>query len=213
MTDRECDVLWKEYFYPGTNVLINNLDIKDREHLKEIESTFTFERLLELQKSPIDIGYGKDNLNKIHEYLFEDIYPFAGKYRKVNMLKERGAFLFIDRPEEIDVALDDLFKETDEMLMYSHDRMSFCEVLGRLYTGLIYIHPYREGNGRTIREFVREYSLKKSKELGLGELELDWSKIDKEELNECIEVSHLFPATTSILFNKALVIKEVNKRF
>ena len=81
----------------------------------------------------------------------------------------------------------------------------FADILAKLYTSLIYCHPFREGNGRCIREFIREFSIVKSKEVGLEEVELDWELIDKEELNKYIEVAHLFPGSTTILFNKALV--------
>ena len=208
MTDQENDLHWKEYFYPGSNVLINNFNIKNREELKEVEATTTFERLLELKTSTVDGNIDKNRLNSIHKYIFEDIYPFAGEYRKVNMLKEKGSFLFIKTPNDIDENLNSLFEEINDMLKYCHDETTFCTILTRLYTALIFIHPYREGNGRTIREFLREFTLVKSKEIGIGEFELDWSKINKKELNEYIEVAHLFPSYIVNIFKKALVSKE-----
>ena len=211
MVDKENDILWREYFYPNTNVLINNLGIKDIDKLKEAEATISFERLLELRQKELDMDIDKRRLNFIHQYLFEDIYPFAGKYRKVNMMKRRGTFLFINNPEDIDLKLDNLFKEIDEEFKHCRDKTSFCEVLAKLYTSLIYIHPYREGNGRIIREFMREYSLKYSEKIGLGKLELDWNLINKEELDECIEVVHLFPASILSIFMDALVEKDKTK--
>ena len=208
MTDQENDLHWREYFYPGSNVLINNFNIKNREELKEVEATTTFERLLELKTSLVDGIIDKNRLNSIHKYIFEDIYPFAGEYRKVNMLKEKGSFLFIKTPNDIDENLNSLFEEINDMLKYCHDETTFCATLARLYTALIFIHPYREGNGRTIREFLREFSRVKSKEIGIGEFELDWSKINKKELNEYIEVAHLFPSSIVNVFKKALVSKE-----
>ena len=212
MSDQENDLHWKEYFYPGSNVLINNFNIKNREELKETEATTTFERLLELKTSLIDGIIDKKRLNSIHKYLFEDIYPFAGEYRKVNMLKEKGSFLFIKTPKDIDENLNSIFEEINDMLKYCHDETTFCTILARLYTALIFIHPYREGNGRTIREFIREFSLVKSKEIGIGKQELDWSKIDKKELDEYIEVAHLFPSSIVSIFKKALISKEKNMK-
>lgn len=57
---------------------------------------------MELKTSLIDGIIDKKRLNSIHKYLFEDIYPFAREYRKVNMLKEKGSFLFIKTPKDID---------------------------------------------------------------------------------------------------------------
>ena len=211
MTDRENDLLWKEYFYPNTNVLINNLGIKDLDKLKEAEATISFERLLELRQKPLNMEIDKERLNYIHRYIFRDIYPFAGKYRKVNMMKNRGSFLFIDTPEDIDKELNNLFKDIDEKFNHCTDKISFSDILAKLYTSLIFIHPYREGNGRTIREVLREYSLKYSEKLGLGRLELDWNLIDKEELDECIEVVHLFPSSIKTILMDALVEKDKTK--
>ena len=81
MSDQENDLHWREYFYPGSNVLINNFNIKNREELKEAEATTTFERLLELKTSYIDDSIDKNRINNIHKYIFEDIYQFAGEYR------------------------------------------------------------------------------------------------------------------------------------
>ena len=212
MTDQENDIEWKKYFYEGTNVLINNLNIKDHDDLKEKEATITFELLKYLEENPIKVNLDKNSLNKIHKFVFGDIYPFAGKYRKVNMQKEKGSFLFIKKPEDIEKNLDNLFTEINEKLVYCRNKKEFSDIIARLYTGLIHIHPYREGNGRTIREFIRAITKEKSKELGLGELELDWSANDKEELNEYIEVVHLFPYSISPLFLNALVPKEEEKK-
>ena len=82
----------------------------------------------------------------------------------------------------------------------------FSEALAYLYTQLIYCHPFREGNGRTIREFVKQFSKNKGKKLGFN-CELDWSIksiINKEELNKNIEIAHLFPSLTANHFYNAL---------
>ena len=150
------------------------------------------------------MNFDKEHFIAIHKYLFEEIYPFAGKYRKVNMGKEDSTFLIINKPNDIDRALDELFYETNELLNDCYNKMDFCEILANLYTKLIHIQPFREGNGRTTREFIREFSLKKSKELNLGELSIDFNKIDKEELNRYVRVAHLFPGETAVIFMNAL---------
>jgi len=213
MSQDNHEQLWNEYFYPDTNVLKNNLNIQDEEELREKEATMSFERLLELQEKPIQLGCGKEHLKAIHQYIFQDLYPFAGQYRKVNILKEKGTFFYMTEGKTIDGALDELFQEIEQNMMKCFGKNEFCELLGKLYTRLIYIHPFREGNGRSIREFLREFTMEKSKELGLGELELDWSKINKDELNQYIEVAHLYPGATGLLFKDALVEKAKEKKF
>jgi cell filamentation protein len=205
MTDQENEIKWREYFYPSSHVLINNLGIKNYEELKKAEASFSFDRLLELQEKPLELGCGKKHLLELHKYIFEDIYPFAGKLRTVNLTKERGGFLFFDKQEDIDRYLDELFSEVEEKLEHCYSINDFSDILANLYTKLIYCHPFREGNGRTIREFLRGFSIEKSKDKSFGNVELDWRMIDKEELNEYVEVAHIFPGATAIIFNKALV--------
>lgn len=205
MTDSENNVLWNEYFYPDTDILINNLDIRDFDKLKEAEATYSFNRLLELNEKPMDMGFGKEQLKALHKYIFGDVYPFAGEYRKVNMMKKIGSFVFIKSDNTIDEYLDELFSSIENELSHCYSMHQFSEVLARLYTQLIYCHPFREGNGRTIREFVREYSIAKSREIGLQEVELDWRLIDRRELDQYLEVAHMYPAMIGLLFGKALV--------
>lgn len=180
--------------------------------LKKLETTISFEKLIDLQDIDYTDKFDKNYLKNIHKYLFEDIYPFAGEYRKVNMMKKRGNFLMMRDINDIDIYLDELFVRTNNELSNCNSVFQFCEVLSKIYTSLIYCHPFREGNGRTIREFVREYSIVKSKEIGFGEYELQRDLIDKEELNKNIEVAHILPGATTILFVKALVDISSNKK-
>ena len=165
MTDKESEIRWKEYFYPDTNVLINNFGIKDYEELKIKETTVSFDRLLELNDNPLDLGCGKEHLLELHKYIFGDIYPFAGKIRTVNITKSRGGILFFRDDDEIDKYLDEIFINAEEELKHCYGLSDFAELLAKIYTELIYCHPFREGNGRTIREFIREFSIEKSKNM------------------------------------------------
>jgi len=212
MTDRDNEIQWRKYLYPGTNVLINNYGIKDLDMLKEVEATNSFNRLVELRDKPLDEGFGKKHLNEIHKYLFEDIYPFAGQYRVVDIQKAEGTFLAIDTSKDIDRYLDELFENIEKELMYVKSKHDFAEILANLYTELIYCHPYREGNGRTIREFLREYSIGKSKELGIEEVELDWRKVNVEERDKNIAFAHIFPSNTAIVIEKALTPVETKTK-
>ena len=222
MTDQEKEK-WNSYLWlsdDNNRYILKNIigenkrGTRNIEELKSAESTITMKKAVDLiQESLDDKVVDKDRLNAIHRYLFEDIYPFAGEYRKVNMRKVDGvgAFETIDDQSDIDDKLNELFKKINEMEKECHDVTDFSGILAKLYTSLIYIHPYREGNGRTIREFLREYSLKKSEELGLGQLELDWEKVDRKDLDEFIDVVHLFPDSISDLFMSALVSRDKTK--
>ena len=203
MEKRNNDELWDEYLYPNTYILKNLFDIKDFEELKQIEATVTYEKLSELRDQPFKFNFDSKYLRQLHKFIFGDIYPFAGEYRKVNMRKS-NFFLMIHDDNSIELYLKQLFESTNSLLKSCSSIQEFSSILSSLYTKLIYCHPFREGNGRTIREFIREFSIEKSSELGLGKLELDWSQINKEELNKYIEVAHIFPGATTLLFMNAL---------
>ena len=75
------------YCYPNTNILVNKLNIRDKNDLFEAEKELTFIRLQELQSEPIKGKFDFDHLLKIHWYIFQDIYEWAGKVRTVEIGK------------------------------------------------------------------------------------------------------------------------------
>ncbi|MBJ7988135.1 Fic family protein, partial [Bacillus cereus] len=77
---------------PGTDVLKNKMDYQDHEQLKSFETVMTAVRIAELQKKPIVGNFDLKHLQEIHKYIFQDVYPFAGKLREENIAK--GSFQF-----------------------------------------------------------------------------------------------------------------------
>ena len=163
------------YCYPDSNVLKNKLNIRDNKLLKTAEEEITLIKQMELLKNPIKGNFSKAHLMNIHKFIFEDIYPFAGKIRKEQISKADTLFY---PPNLIDRELDKVFakikeknmlKETDEEKVYDN--------LAYVMAELNIIHPFREGNGRSIREFIRLMA----KRMGY---DLNWGNVDKEELLE-----------------------------
>ncbi|MGI5920748.1 MAG: Fic/DOC family protein [Syntrophomonadaceae bacterium] len=77
-----------QYCYPGTDVLINKAHIKDIKALNEYEADITFIRQYELEKYQTVKGkFGITHLKRLHKFIFQDIYPFAGKFRLENISK------------------------------------------------------------------------------------------------------------------------------
>ena len=62
---------------------------------------------------------------------------------------------------------------------------------------------FAEGNGRSIREFIREYANHKSKELPFGEINFSWSNVNQEAINEVIDKSRAFRSIIEMEFMKA----------
>ena len=156
------------YCYKDSNVLINKLDIHDEKLLQKYEAKITAAKLLALRQKGIIGNFDAEHLNKIHTYLFEDIYPFAGKYRNENIAK--GIFRFAEY-EYIEPELQKLMKQLkDENYLSNLSKEKLAERLAYYLSELNVLHPYREGNGRTTREFIRELALKNGYILNLSKV-------------------------------------------
>lgn len=163
------------YCYPGTNVLKNKLNIKDNKLLKTAEEEITLIKQMELLKNPIKGNFSKSHLMNIHRFIFEDIYPFAGKIRREQISKADTMFY---PPDLIDRELDKVFDKIKEKNMLKEsDGKKIFDNLAYVMAELNIIHPFREGNGRSIREFIRLMA----KRVGC---DLNWGNIEKEKLLE-----------------------------
>lgn len=199
--EEKIDRLWNSYFYPGTTTLKNKLDITDPDELKNKEAEISFERLVDLYETPIKGDFDKEHLKNIHRYLFGDIYDWAGEYRYVEMRKETGftESRFID--QYLTGELELMSKEFNDV----NDKYSFAAFLATYYVQLMAIHPFREGNGRSSREFLRQFVAEKSQKLPFGPLELDWSKFDGEVFLASVQYSLVYRSAIENEFFKALV--------
>lgn len=80
------------YTYPNSSVLKNRENITRADQLQLIEHLYVSNRVSELADTPIFVNSMND-VRKIHKYLFQDIYTWAGEYRKVNISKEGKPFI------------------------------------------------------------------------------------------------------------------------
>lgn len=208
MTIEENNINWANYFIDGTNVLKNKLGITDYDELNKKEAELTAKKLFELYVNPINLNFDQKHLKEIHKYLFCDIYPFAGKYRNVYMQKNNSYFAAV---EEIDTRLIQTFKYIDEQLKSVNNKYDFACLLAEFYALLLHIHPFREGNGRTIREFIREYANEKSKDFDFGPFNFSWKNVNGEEIDSIIGKSLAFRSIIELEFLKALEQIEKDK--
>jgi len=163
------------YCYPDSNVLKNKLNIRDNKLLKTAEEEITLIKQMELLKNPIKGNFSKAHLINIHKFIFEDIYSFAGKIRREQISKADTMFY---PPNLIDRELDKVFAIIKEKNMFREtDEEKVFDNLAYVMAELNIIHPFREGNGRSIREFIRLMA----KRMGYN---LNWGNVDKEELLE-----------------------------
>ena len=142
------------YCYPNTDVLINKLNIKDNQLLSEAERKIVLTKSYELRKNSKIGDFDLNHFLEIHKFLFEDIYPFAGKFRNENIAK--GYFSFAEW-QYIEPEIKRLFdKLKAENYLQGRSREELVKGLAYYLSELNVLHPFREGLGRTIREFIRE---------------------------------------------------------
>jgi len=162
------------YCYPETDVLINKLGIKDDNALTIAEREITSIKLLMLYNRPVNDKLNFDTLCNIHKVIFEDIYEWAGDIRqgdffsKGNSIFCRGQYI----NENANIIMKNLFKEK---YLKEFRKQEFIERMAYYMGEINALHPFREGNGRTSREFFRQLSLN-------AMYKLDFSKTEKEEL-------------------------------
>ena len=146
------------YCYKDTNILINKLDIKDPVILSDYEKRIVALKLVALHKKGITGIFDVNHFVSIHKFLFEDIYPFAGEFRCENIAKDSFSFAEF---EYIEPELNNLLnKLKNENYLEGLDKESFAKRLAYYWAELNVLHPFREGNGRTTREFLRQLALK-----------------------------------------------------
>ncbi|MDE6475070.1 MAG: Fic family protein [Clostridia bacterium] len=164
------------YCYPDSTVLVNKLNITNWDTLRLAETQLVAARLYELEYSPLKGSFDIRHLYDIHEYIFQDCYDFAGKTRMENISKGNTQFCLYNFIEE---NLSKLFSNVtihSRQLITKNEKIEF---LSYIMSELNIIHPFREGNGRAIREFVREYAL------NMG-LTIKWAMIDREKLMDAM---------------------------
>ncbi len=143
-------------------------------------------KLFDTQKlSDFEVGT-ISGLSKIHEYLFQNIYEFAGKIREKNISK--GNFRFASS-----LYLNDILQKMDNMPEDTFDKII------EKYVEMNIAHPFREGNGRSTRIWF-DMILKKN----LNKV-IDWSKVHKEEYLLAMERSPIKDTEIKLLLKSALI--------
>jgi len=145
------------YIYKDSDVLINKANIKDKDKLDEYENRMTNLTLISLIKTPLKISTSKDVL-KIHKKLFENVYDWAGEPRKIDIYKEEpiinGKSVEYTTHQSIInelIHIDHQYFKIDWILLKKED---FIHLFTRMIADVWKVHPFREGNTRTVAAFA-----------------------------------------------------------
>lgn len=176
-------------------VLENKLGIINAAELARVEEKISKKKALEMFETgflnSLEVGTYKA-LSKIHDYLFGEIYEFAGKVRDVNIIK--GNFRFAP-VIYLEVALQNVEKMPQS---------TFDDIIEK-YVEMNIAHPFRESNGRSMRIWLDNILKKKLKKV------VDWSRINKEDYLLAMERSPIKDVEIKVLLKAALTNK-INDR-
>lgn len=161
------------YVYPGTTVLRNLPGERTAEGLAAIEYELTFIRRDELEHDPITGPFDFARLRETHRRLFQDIYEWAGQPRTVEISKGSSQF---HHSAYIHMAADQTFAWLADsgLLAPTIDEDGFVALSADLLEKVNYIHPFREGNGRTQRAFLDQIA-------ALSGRTLAWRNVARED--------------------------------
>jgi len=182
------------YLDPGTGLLRNLVGAATQADLDSREAELTAFAAVELALQPVKITADLRQLSAIHRRLFQDVYDWAGKLRTVDMRKGNDPSAEFFMPvSRLETGAGFVFQDLadDNMRGVSSkpapgktartqtplDSEAFVSKLAHHFDQLNYLHPFREGNGRTQRIFWSQIA-------GRAGYELDWKKVSGQEVNQ-----------------------------
>lgn len=190
--------------------LKNKLGITSQEDLDKADRMITTRNLAKLYLEEVKPPFDEKKLYSIHKYLFNDIYDFAGEVRGENIYK---SFSFCP-PQNIHNMLKEALSRANGTVKTIDNKDKLLVFITELYSELDFIHPFREGNGRTLREFIREYITYICKTNNLEPYYLDFAKADREKYISAIRKADAFCEYDELLelFTEILTVKGQEKK-
>lgn len=172
----------------------NKLGIKTIHELEEAEKLAFFIRASQVELNEYKIqSFSKKSFKNLHYFLFQDIYFFAGKFRDVQLMKQTTRFCQVQFLETI---ADDLFNE-----LQNEEEWKTIEIaavrMAYFKSEINMLHPFREGNGRTIRIFLQKYALSKG-------YEWHYDNLERKEYIKAMVQSVTDPSLLEKIFIKTL---------
>lgn len=159
---------WEGYLLEDGVTLRNLVGATDPKMLRDREDRRVEARALTMREHGIPATFDLDGIRDIHRHLFQDVYEWAGDIRTVTTGKAGLPFVGHDDIEEAMGQVSGILAETDNLRAVREDM--YPDVMARIYNAVNTVHPFREGNGRTQREFLTALARES------GHV-IDWSQI------------------------------------
>lgn len=138
--------------YPDTTVLINKLDIRDQKELDALEKQITLLRGIQAEQETEFVNVDFEFYKSLHRTLFGDLYDWAGCLRTINISKK--GTVFCDHSELEKLGTLKFKRLAAQNFLCGLSDTEFLSETAELYHELNMLHPFREGNGRTLRLFI-----------------------------------------------------------
>lgn len=169
------------YLDPSTGVLRNKFGVTDAELLRQIAADISAARLDELAARPLPGLYDLDHLRAFHRAIFGDVFAWAGEIRTIQIFKETG---FCPPQHIVSYAAGEFANLAKENYLRGLSISEFVPKLAHYCAEINELHPFREGNGRTQRAFLRQLAA----EAGYR---LDWTLVDSDENAQAAIAAHV----------------------
>lgn len=165
------------YTYKDTNVLVNKKNIRDFEKLKEVERGISTQKLKTIENTT----FSSSGFKQLHKDLFGELYDWAGKTRTVNLSNGDVSFApmrFIE--ENLSSQFSKISNDIKNKEKFTNEE--WVKKAANHFGELIFLHPFREGNGRTTRKFLDDY-------LNEKEIHIDWDNIYRTDYYKACKLS------------------------
>ena len=170
------------YLISGMKVLRNKVNAHTEQALADAENAWVTFRFMQLRATPLTAEGTVEQLQWIHQYLFQDVYEWAGRFRTIDISKGGGSVFQPLQLFTIGVQYAESTLQGDHMLQ-GLDQDRFIERLAVNFDNFNTLHPFREGNGRTQRVFWTLIA----RDAGWG---LDWMRVSKRENDMASFIAH-----------------------
>jgi cell filamentation protein len=157
------------YCYPPDyKVLKNKADIREQDALDRFERRMTF---LRLQENIPSGDFDLPHLQAIHRHIFQDVYNWAGKLRTVEINKGSSQFQF---RQYIETGMADVHRRIQSHnYLKNLSKHDFADLAGEIMGDVNYVHPFREGNGRTQMQYLKQLTEQAGHSIDLTKIDRD----------------------------------------
>jgi cell filamentation protein len=172
----------RPYLIPGTTLLRNNFGADTHATLADLEFVSAAGRIANWHRrlSGGDVGVDDLDVRSIHRQLFADVYAWAGSYRVTDLRLGEDVFA---RHSAVNQMMERLEETARGLAADDVEHPALADQLARLYADYNFVHPFREGNGRTGTLMLNIVATLRGRRLDLGALSRDeWNAASRDSM-------------------------------